>query len=132
MDGKEIVLSAGEGLVSLVEHTNLGDILKPLTTEIHLFDTFVAGTTHLQDPSVLATVSVGEKLTLRREKNKFDDNAILILNAAGQKLGYVPEKDNLIFARLMDAGKMLIAKISGIEKKGSFCQITVGIYLVDF
>ena len=30
------------------------------------------------------------------------------------------------------AGKMLAAKIKGIEKKGSFTKISIGIYLVDF
>jgi len=44
----------------------------------------------------------------------------------------VPEKDNIIFARLMDAGKLLKARITGVKKKGSFTQINVGIYLVDF
>ena len=49
-----------------------------------------------------------------------------------KKLGYVPEKDNVIFARLMDAGTLLIAQLSKIEKRGSFTQISIGIYLVDF
>lgn len=40
-------------------------------------------------------------------------------------------KDNLIFARLMDAGKKLSARINGIEQKGSFTRIAIGIYLVD-
>ena len=48
------------------------------------------------------------------------------------KLGYVPEKDNIVFARLMDAGKLLAAKITKITKRGSFTQISIGIYLVDF
>ena len=51
-------------------------------------------------------------LTLHREENKFDSNAILILNEDKKKLGYVPEKDNIVFARLMDAGKLLKAKIT--------------------
>ena len=71
-------------------------------------------------------------LTLQREDNKFDSNAILILNDEKKKLGYVPEKDNIVFARLMDAGKLLKAKITDIKQKGSFTQISVGIYLVDF
>ena len=121
-----------EGLVSLVESHDLADIIKPLTKEIHLFDSFVAGTTHLQEKSVLDEIKVGDKLTLRREDNKFDSNAILILNEDMKKLGYVPEKDNIIFARLMDAGKLLIARISKITKRGSFMQISIGIYLVDF
>jgi predicted nucleic acid-binding Zn-ribbon protein len=73
---------------------------------------------------------IAEKIL--REDNKFDSNAVLILTADKKKLGYIPEKDNIIFARLMDAGKMLAAKIKGIEKKGSFTKIAIGIYLVDF
>ena len=121
-----------QGLVSLVDTHELGDIIKPLIREIHLFDSYIAGTTHLDDSSVLDRIKAGDMLTLQRESNKFDSNAILMLNADGKKLGYVPEKDNLIFARLMDAGKLLKAKICDITMKGSFKQISVGIYLVDF
>ena len=119
-------------LVLAIEHNEIGDLLQPLIREIHLFDSFVAGTTHLSDPSVLEEIKVGDQLSLLRENNKFDSNAILILTADKKKLGYVPEKDNIIFARLLDAGKMLAAKIKGIEKKGSFTKIAIGIYLVDF
>ena len=121
-----------QGVVSLVDSHDLGDIIKPLVKEIHLFDSYIAGTTHLEDKSILEEIKVGDMLSLQRENNKFDSNAILILNDKGQKLGYVPEKDNLVVARLMDAGKLLKAKISRIEQKGSFKQIGVGIYLVDF
>ena len=118
-------------LVSLVQGNELGDLIKPMIREIHLFDSFVAGTTHLEDKSVLENVKVGDMLSMQREDNKFDSNAILILNADKKKLGYVPEKDNLVFARLMDAGKLLKAKVGKIEQKGSFTQISVGIFLVD-
>ena len=121
-----------EGLVSLVKEKELGDIIKPLVKEIHLFDSYVAGTTHLEDMTGLEEAEAGDELSLRREENKFDLNAILVLDAKNRKMGYVPEKDNIIFARLMDAGKLLKAKISKIEKKGSFTQISVGIFLVDF
>lgn len=121
-----------DSLVSLAEEHDLGTMIRPLTKEIHLFDSFVAGTTHLADPSVLSTVKVGDRLSLMREDNKFDSNAVMILTDEKKKLGYVPEKDNLIFARLMDAGKLLIAKITKIEQRGSFTRISIGIYLVDF
>ena len=121
-----------QGVVSLVGGHELGDIIKPLVREIHLFDSYVAGTTHLEDDTVLDEIKVGDMLGLQREDNKFDSNAILILTEDKRKLGYVPEKDNVIFARLMDAGKLLKAKITKIEQKGSFRQISVGIYLVDF
>lgn len=121
-----------ETMISLVQGNELGDIIKPLIKEIHLFDSYIAGTTHLEDKSVLEQIKIGDMLTLQRENNKFDSNAILILNGEKKKLGYVPEKDNIIFARLMDAGKLLKAKITKIDQKGSFKQISVGIYLFDF
>ena len=121
-----------QGVVSLVKDNELGDVLKPLIKEIHLFDSYIAGTTHLQDPSVLEIIKEGDKLSLQREDNKFDSNAIIIMTEDRCKLGYVPEKDNIVFARLMDAGKLLKAKITKITERGSFKQISVGIYLVDF
>lgn len=131
MDEKGLVLK-NDDLLPVLEKEGLGNVIKALIDEIHLFDTFVAGTTHLKDKTVLETIAVGDKLTLQREDNRYDDNAILILNEKQEKIGYVPEKDNIVFARLMDAGKMLMAKIVGIDQKGSFTQIKIGIYLVDF
>lgn len=128
----ELTTNQTGDLVLAMQQHELGELLQPLIREIHLFDSFVAGTTHLKDPSVLKEIKVGDRLTLRREDNKFDSYAILILTEEKKKLGYVPEKDNIIFARLLDAGKMLAAKIKGIEKKGSFTKIAIGIYLVDF
>ena len=70
-------------------------LIKPLIREIHLFDSYIAGTTHLKDKSVLETIQVGDVLNLQREDmNKYDSNAILVLNEEKKKLGYVPEKDN--------------------------------------
>ncbi len=127
----EITIKQDE-LLTAIEEMSLGELIKPLVTEIHLFDTFIAGTSYLEDTSVLDEITAGDKLRLRREDNKFDEKAILVLDEKGRKLGYIPEKDNLIFSRLMDAGKLLMAKISDIELAGSFTRISIGIYLVDY
>ena len=133
MAGQSIIPVNPELIKKVDDPQGLGDLIKPLTREIHLFDSFIAGTTYLKDPDVLKKAAVGDTLTLRRESgNRFDSNAIVILNADGEKYGYVPEKDNMIFARLMDAGKLLAAKIINIQPKGSFTMISIGIYLVDF
>ena len=131
MSGELTVANAGAVAIR-AEGGALGELLKPLTREIHLFDSYVAGTTHLSDPTVLDEVAPGDRLTLQREQNRFDDNAIVLLTQTGKKLGYVPEADNLIFARLMDAGKLLGAQIADITPRGKFRQIRIGIYLVDF
>ncbi len=122
-----------ENMVSLMAEHELGDLIKPLSREIALFDSFIAGTTHIKDQTVFDDLKEGEKLTLQREpENRFDGNAILVLDAKGRKLGYIPEKDNIVFARLMDAGKYLIAKVDETSVSGTFHKIRIGIYLVDF
>ena len=127
----ELTLNQG-GVVALQAEKGLADMIKPLQREIHLFDTYIAGTTYLKDKSVLENIAAGDRLILQREDNKFDEKAILILNEQKQKLGYVPEWDNIVFSRLMDAGKLLTAKVLNKEQKGTFTQIRISIYLTDF
>lgn len=55
-----------------------------------------------------------------------------VLNGLARGSSQVPEKDNIIFARLTDAGKLLKTKVTKKNQKGSFTQISIGIYLVDF
>ena len=118
--------------LSEITKNGIGNIIKPLTQEIHLFDTFIAGTTHIEDKNVISSIKEGDELILVREDNKFDSNAIMVKNANKEKLGYIPEKDNIIFSRLMDAGKFLKAKVKSIDQKGSFTKIAIAIYLYDF
>ncbi len=125
------IIAGGQNTVSVVTSHAIGDIIQPLIREIHLFDTWIAGTTHLEDKSVLKALKAEGELTLQRENNEFDSRAILVLNQDKKKLGYVPEKDNIVFSRLMDAGKILKAKVAKIEEKGSWTKVTIGIYLVD-
>lgn len=118
--------------LALYHNNELTDLLKPLKTEIFLFDTFIAGTTHVEEQERYDDLKPDQVLQLRRENNKYDPNAILVLNNKGEKLGYVPEKDNIIFARLMDAGKILNAKVKDHHQKGTYHIIPIEIYLIDF
>lgn len=119
-------------LVATASSSEISELIKPLIDEIHLFDSYVSGTSRLKDDSVLKEIKIGDKLKLIREESKFDDNAIALLFEDGRKVGYVPERDNVVFARLMDAGKLLSAKVDQISVKGTITQIRIGIYLVDF
>ena len=121
-----------DDLLTVVEDKSLGELIKPLVNEIHLFDTVIAGTTYIDDETVYETLENGEKLILQRENNKFDSKAILILNQEKKKLGYVPERDNMVFSRLMDAGKLLIAKVISVRNRDGFYRVSIGIYLVDY
>lgn len=129
----ENALTVGkENVVSLISENGIGDLIKPLSREILLFGSYVAGTSYLDDDTVLEEIKPGDRLILQREDNRYDSKAILVLDEKKRKVGYIPEKDNLVFSRLMDAGKLFTAKIDRVEPRGSFMQINTSIYLVDF
>ena len=125
------IIPGGRQAVSVAASHAIGEILQPLIREIHLFDTWIAGTTHLEDRSALEALKENDELLLQRESNEFDSMAILVLDRDRHRLGYIPEKDNLVFARLMDAGKTLKAKISRIEDMDVWTKVSIGICLVD-
>ena len=128
----EITLTQKQTL-AVAAATDLTKLLKPLQKEIFLLDTWIAGTSCITDESVLDGLRAGDKLILRREpENRFDDRAVLVLDSEKRKTGYIPEKDNAVFANLMDAGKFLTAKVASAAKEGSFYRIRISIYLVDF
>ena len=55
----------------------------------------------------------------------------MIQSLEGDKIGYIAKQDNLVFARLMDAGKFLFGKLKSKERKGRWLKIKVEIYLQD-
>lgn len=119
--------------LSLYGEYTVGELLKPLQNDIMLFKTYIAGITHLDDDEPVDELETGDKLILKRQpENRFDENAILVLDQKERKLGYVPEKDNIVFTRLMDAGKYLIAKVVDINDDDYFRKVGIEIYLVDF
>ena len=65
----ELEINKG-GVVSLIDNHELGEILKPLVREIYLFNSYVAGTTHLEDQSVLGEIKEEDDLLLQREDNR--------------------------------------------------------------
>lgn len=74
--------------------------------------TYVAGVAYYQAMTLKDRLRPGDPLLLRREPdNPYDGNAIVVLDARGRKLGYVPRVDNEVPARLMDAGNPLAATI---------------------
>lgn len=127
-----IVKSEGAGLVSLL-HGQSGSLTipKPFERDVFLFDTYVAGTTHVEGIEELAPyLDIDDKLDFFREPdNHYDKKAIVIKNNDGVKIGYVPRVDNAVFSRLMDAGKLLYGKITAKEMKGKWLRIKIGIYL---
>ena len=117
----EYLVRAGTGL----------DLPKPFERDIYLFDTYVAGTTHIEGIEVIgASLKYDDRLVFYREpENEHDPQAIRIETLGKEKIGYVPRKDNIVFSRLMDAGKLLFAKVIEREMRGKWLKIEIKIYL---
>ncbi|WP_311481710.1 HIRAN domain-containing protein [uncultured Anaerococcus sp.] len=107
------------------------DIPRPFEQDIYLFDTYVAGTTHIEGiEEIYSSLKEDDKLVFYREvENEHDPQAIRIETLAKEKIGYVPRQDNVVFSRLMDAGKVLFARIKEKEMRGKWAKIGIKIYL---
>lgn len=129
----DIVNPAGSELLGLMHNSSGLTMPKPYEKDIFLFDSYVAGTSHIEGITELEPyLSIGDRLDFFRETdNQYDKEAIVIKTKSGVKVGYVPRKDNVIFARLMDAGKLLFAKISEKKKVGEWVRLEIKIYLQE-
>jgi len=128
----DLIPSEGSALVGILHGKNGHPIIpKPFVRDIFLFDTHVAGTSYIEGIEDLEPhLHVDDKLDFFREPdNVHDSKAILIKNADGVKIGYVPRTDNIIFSRLLDAGKLLFARISAKEKAGKWVKISIKVFL---
>lgn len=128
----KLVLGNSGSLVGLLHGSGSGlSVPKPFERDIFLFDTKVAGTSHVEGIEDLEPhMHVGDRLNFFRElDNPYDKAAIVIKNVDGVKIGYVPKQDNVIFARLMDAGKLIFGKITAKEMQESWLKIDIKVFL---
>lgn len=128
----ELIKPEGNNLLRLLHGKSAAvSMLKPFERDIFLFDTYVAGTTHIEGIEELEPyLNIDDRLEFLREPdNPYDSRAIVVKTTDGVKVGYVPRPDNIIFSRLMDAGKLLFGKITNKEKKGKWIKLSIGIFL---
>ena len=75
----------------------------------------LAGSQYYGLATLAAQMKVGDELELRREAdNKHDPKAVLVL-WRGEKLGYLPRRENRSVAKAMDDGLKLRATISRLR-----------------
>lgn len=128
----DLVKKEQGNLIEYLINQEIGlDLPKPFERDIYLFDSHVAGTSHIDNiESIGEQLKDGDRLVFYREPdNETDPQAIRIETLAKEKIGYVPRQDNIIFSRLMDAGKVLFAKVVEKELLGKWLKIKIKIYL---
>ena len=109
------------------------EVPKPFAREIFLFSTYIAGVMYVDNfYEAIADVEIGDKLTLVREPDNPNDGlAIRVQSERGDKLGYVPQRHNAVFSRLMDAGKRIFAKVSEYGEQNGWVRVGIDLYLMD-
>ncbi|QOJ22097.1 MAG: HIRAN protein [Gammaproteobacteria bacterium] len=79
----------------------------------------VAGFQYHHGATLWPQLATGQPLTLIREPgNRFDQRAVRI-DWQGEKLGYIPAKDNAAVSQLLDRGEQLSALIVGLKKSNN-------------
>ncbi len=113
------------------------EIARPFSRQIFLTHVEVAGCNHVRYiRKYISELKVGDRVILLREpKNEYDEYAILVKDERKHKLGYIPRMRNHVFARLMDAGKLLYGEITRLNDKEEagfpYRAIIIAIYMED-
>jgi len=106
--------------------------LAPFTREIYLLDITVAGTSFcssIEEIEPQLTEGVVLKM-LRDPDNKHDQQAIgIYLDTT--RIGWVPQEQNEVISRLMDAGKAFFCRVKHTARKGSWRKVKVKIFMVE-
>ena len=106
--------------------------LQPFAREIFVLNVFVAGTTYCENiDDVIDQVTPGVSLKMRRDPDNEVDEFAIGIYIGTTRIGWVSMKDNLVIARLMDAGKAFTCKVVKVTNLGSWWKINVSIYMID-
>jgi hypothetical protein len=133
MSNELIKINRGD-IVSYIHNVkNEVDLPKPFEKEVFLYDTYISEVNNAEGiKDGRMSLSIGERLQFYRESdNRFDSKTIVIKTRNDDKVGFVPNKDNAVFARLMDAGKEVFCKVSRIEERDDLLKVRIKIYMID-
>ena len=119
-----------DALLSAIKKGELGQLIKPLTKEIYLSDAHVSGIL-IRKESPLPVLNEGDELSLKHESTEYDEYEIAVYKN-GKRIGELSEFNEEIYARLLDAGKALKAKVKFFVTEDEFQVLSVSVYMVDF
>ena len=123
---------------SIIGYIQKGSNIKPFLKDIFLIELNVAGLDYIDNiDEIFSKIEVGDRLDLFREAtNEYDKHAILV-KYHGEKIGYVPRKDNYVLSKLMDGGKHLYGIVDSfgvdeVYENYKFKFINFKIFLNDY
>lgn len=85
-----------------------GGKIKPFLKDVKLITTNVAGLDFIDNiEEIFSRIQIGDMLELFRESDNEYDYRAIIVKHHGEKIGYIPRKENHVLSNLMDGGKFL-------------------------
>ena len=107
----------------------------PFQNQVYLLECHLAGTTHIEGIAEKTKgLNVGSRVKLQRDpKNEHDKQAIGVFIEKDVRIGWVPQHDNEVISRLMDAGKFLYGQVEeiGSVTKTGYLELYFKVYLCD-
>ena len=89
--------------------------IKSFSEDIHLITSNVAGMDYVDNiDEIFPKIKIGDRLELFREASNEHDYRAILVKYGGEKIGYVPRKDNHVLSNLMDGGKQLYGIVESI------------------
>jgi hypothetical protein len=123
--GGVVIAAAATGAIPAIAHGHIRS-----ATPVFLQETFVAGTAYYEATRLAPFLGAGDPLVLRRQpENPHDALAIEVLSVNGVKLGYVPRFINEPYARLMDDGRSVTARVAAVEDGRWRTDIRMALFL---
>ena len=117
--------------LTLADH--IKEVPAPFEQTIFLAECSLAGTIEIEDALVKTqNVDTGTELVLKRSTAEVqDERAVAVRTKDGVLLGCVPRRYSAVMARLMDAGKNLLAKVVGKELEGHWLDVKISIEMKE-
>jgi hypothetical protein len=119
-------------LLAIIEQSFNNNLPMPFIKEIFLIESQVAGTAYHNLKEIEPNMQISDNMIFIREpENQHDNKAIAIMDAKGNKLGYIPKEKNEILANLLDAGKLVFGKLDDKKWLGNWLKLKIKVYLRD-
>lgn len=99
--------------------------------DVFLYGCELVGSQYLNlEDHIIPKLQENDPLILIREpENSCDEHAIIVQTTGGLRLGYLPQKTNLILSRLMDEGNLLFGKAKNFHWDGKKLNLLIKVYI---
>mgnify|MGYP006893145852 CR=1 FL=1 len=118
-----------DGAVQIAKKFGTQTAIKPLEKEVFLKDLFVRDSMINQDK--LCKLKIGDSIDLKREPQPYDDLIVAVFHD-DVRLGELADFDEEIVARLLDAGKKIVAKVKNIVLIPEYGSLEISMSMIDY